>query len=173
MWLKTCKYKKRVLLTGFTLVELLVSVFTMVLIFSFGYADFRDFSRRKSLEGAAKTVESDLRLAQQMAISGKKPREPAGNVCTTTNLNGYYFSRVSSSTYRIEADCVGGRVSVKSNNLTTKFPGITLQSFTGILFNVLGAGTDIPAGVPREIRMVVSATGETRIVSVTQSGEIR
>ena len=64
--------------SGFTLIEILVSMTIIGFLFSFGYASFRDFSRRQALAGVVKQVQGDLRLAQQKALSGEKP-----SGCTT------------------------------------------------------------------------------------------
>ena len=78
---------------GFTIVELVMVIVIMAILFSMGTISYRDYQRRQYLEGAATMVEADLRLAQEMALSGKKPQDPPGNDCLSNNLEGYAFRR--------------------------------------------------------------------------------
>lgn len=94
-------------LLGFTLLELLVVIMTMTLLFGLTYANFRDFQRRQYLESAERLVEGDLRLAQQLALSGRKPDTTPDNICESRVLHGYRFHRTSVDTYDIEAFCPG------------------------------------------------------------------
>ena len=86
---------------GYTLIEILVVITIMATLFGFGYANFRDFSRRQALQGAVKQVQGSLRKVQQSAISGVKPNDPKCN--DPQVLNGYdlNLSNVSSGVYTL------------------------------------------------------------------------
>ena len=125
---------------GYTLIELLVGLSIIAIIFSVGLAGYREFSRRQALTGVSKQLKADLRLAQQLALTGQKPEDVS---CNT--LDGYIFSRVSASSYRLLADCAGIATPYvyKEVDLGTD---ITLTSTnTNFTFKVLGQGTDLTA----------------------------
>jgi prepilin-type N-terminal cleavage/methylation domain-containing protein len=152
-----------VLGTGYTLIEILVGLTIMAVIFSFGFVSFRDFSRRQALVGVARTLKGDLRLAQEYALSGKKPEG-----CLT--LNGFNFSVTSESEYKIQAFCADSAIDVKSVALPE---GITFATPLPSLFyfKVLGAGTSLSANLV--ITLTQSATGNSQVITVTPAGEIR
>lgn len=125
---------------GYTLVELIIGIVIISIVFTIGYAGYRQFSRRQALTGVSQTLIADLRVAQQLALTGQKP---LGATCL--KLRGYTFTRVSSSNYKIYATCDNNGSTVnhetKSVDLAT---GVGLTATTNsILFKVLGQGTDL------------------------------
>lgn len=159
---------------GYTLIELLVGLTIISLLFGFGFVSFREFSRRQALAGVAKTIRGDLRLAQQMALSGEKPLH---SPCTSAKLlNGYRFTVVDSQQYAIRAYCsIGGsevEVEVKTVNLVS---GVSISTPfpdpNPILFKVLGQGTNIPGQTT--IILTQSLTGNIVTITITQGGEIK
>src|SRR3990167_10524628 len=85
---------------AYTLIELLVGLTIVGLLFGFGFVSFRDFSRRQAIEGAAKKVQGDLRLAQSLALAGKKPNS---TYCNDPNiLDSYSLIIINSQEYDIE-----------------------------------------------------------------------
>ena len=119
---------------AYTLIELLVGISIISIIFSVGFASYRDFSRRQALTGITKAIVSDLRLIQQKSLSGEKPSS-----CTT--LSGYQLDITSTTTYNLVADC-STNVVVKTVDLTEA--GVTISSNTDpIIFKVLGQGTNL------------------------------
>jgi prepilin-type N-terminal cleavage/methylation domain-containing protein len=157
---------------GFTLVELLVVISIMVLLFSIGYANYRDFQRRQHLEGAVRMIKADLRLAQEMALAGRKPQYPSGNVCEISTLGGYSFIRLSQNSYRIDAIC-SGVVTVKGPE--TLASGVEMASFSGgntIFFRVLGRGIDAASDITITLTFPEAGIAPRQIV-VTPAGEIR
>ncbi|KKS95518.1 MAG: protein of unknown function with transmembrane region [Microgenomates group bacterium GW2011_GWC1_43_13] len=155
---------------GYTLIEILVSLSVIGIIFSFGYASFRDFSRRQAIADTAKMIQGDLRFAQQNAIAGQKPEG-----CGASNtLESYSFNIIRAaapSEYSVEANCGGTPISVKDVSI----PGISLSipSPNPLKFKVLGQGTNIGDAdwiltVSREVTGDRSTT-----VTVTSGGEIK
>lgn len=78
---------------AFSLVELLVVVTIMTTLLSIGVAYYTGFSQNATLDGAAKQLRANLRLAQAFALNGEK----IGATCTGT-FNGYYVTFQKSST---------------------------------------------------------------------------
>ncbi len=156
---------------GYTLIEILVGLTIIGIVFGVGYVSFRDFSRRQALAGSAKAVQGDLRLVQEMAIIGQKPDDP---FCNPPNiLNGYRFGVVSSSQYRLRADCTGGVAAVLK--LVTLPSDITIStpSPNPIIFKVLGQGTNIPSGQNATLVLTQAGTNRTFTITVSSGGEIK
>jgi len=167
---------------GFTLIELLIVVVTMTLLFGVGFANYRDFQKREYLKTADRLIKADLRLAQEMAISGRKPQEFPGNACETQILQGYRFELDTDNypggrdSYQIDAFCgptlgTATRVFLKAVNLPE---GIDMSSIGGSVFTfkVLARGVDIP-GAQIGITLNFPGSGVPGItVTVRRSGEI-
>lgn len=156
--------------SGYTLIEILVGLTIVGLLFGFGFVSFRDFSRRQALGGAAKIIQGDLRLAQQQALSGKKPNDAKCN--SPNSLNAFSFQVNSVSQYTINADCTGGLVQVKTTNLAG---GIMLStpSPNPVKFKVLGQGTNIPGGSSVALTLTQAGTANIFTVTISSSGEIK
>lgn len=147
---------------GFTFVELLVVMVTMALLFSLGYANYRDFSRRQEIESWARRIEGDLRLAQQYASSGKKT---AG--CSV--LDGYQFSSLQHpfNRYAINPVCTGViGSSIKIVNLPSH---IQISTLPPVLFKVLEQGNSLTTP---STTVTLTAYGLTETVTITSGGEI-
>lgn len=150
---------------AYTLIEVLVTLTIVALLFSVGYANFRAFTQRQAVLNTVKTIQGDLRLAQQIALSGQKPDDVSCN--SPALLNGYNFTILTSSSYEIRASCTGG-------NVTQAFKTVTLPdnvsiaspfpSPNPILFKVLGTGTNIPSG--QNAVITLSQTGTTNQVTI-------
>lgn len=151
---------------GFTLIEILVTLTIMGLLFGFGFAGFRDFSRRQAVASAGRMVIGDLRLAQQKSLSGEKP-----SGCTGSLLR-YDFNRVAGGlSYQIIAVCSGG-----NNTVNINLPsGISISSFTPnpISFKILGRGTNVPVGTDAAISLTQTGTVNTMTITVNSGGEIK
>ena len=153
---------------GYTLLEILVSLTVIGLLFSLGFVNFRDFSRRQALLGVARSVKGEIRLTQERALSGRKPADPSCNSPNT--LDGYNFRVVSANNYTIEASCTGGTVSVKSVDLPPDV-SISTPSPNPILFKVLGQGTNIPAEAT--LTLTQAETGNTQVITIGAGGEVK
>ena len=166
----TCDTCNTCFTSGYTLVEILVGLTIIGLLFGFGFVNFRDFSRRSALSGAIKSVQGDLRVAQQAALSGQKPKNP---FCDDPNiLNSYNFMVYSVSEYKLEAVCSGGVVSTKDVILPSDVL-IANPVPNPIQFKVLGQGTNIPTGSDATITLTQIGTNNTASTKVSTGGEIR
>jgi len=168
---------------GFTILELLIVIVTMTLLFGAGYANYREFQKREHLEGAARMIRGDLRLAQEMALAGRKPTEPAGNPCETNDLGGYVFVRSSAysagppkvaASYEIYAVCP----SWGTNRVLVKGPvelpeDVDLLSFGSnrFTFLVLGKGTDLVSNLDLRVQFVGTGMAN-RTITITTQGSI-
>jgi len=175
-----CQYKKKShflntprLLKGFTLIELLIVIVTMFLVFTAGYANLRGYQRRKRLDAATVKVKSALRLAQEMALSGKKPPDAA-----CINLNSIRF-RSAGPSYIIRAECFDStgdlfladyNPEIRFNFLNSEFTGVTFPTTSVVAFQSLGRGV-INATPPIVITLILAGE-DNRTITVTSGGEI-
>lgn len=147
---------------GYTLIELLIVITITSIIFGVGIAGYREFSRRQSLTGVLKKTKADLRLAQQLAITGQKPTD-----VTCPILNGYTFTRNSASSYQIIASCSNGNTVIKDVDM----PSDTTISAGSVTFKVLAQGTNISA--PLTFTIANTANNATGTVVVGTGGDIQ
>lgn len=146
---------------GFTIIELLVVLVVMSILFTFGYANYRGYSRRQQFISSLRKIEGAVRTAQSLATSGVK-----GSNCD--RLNGYQFSiDKESNTYSIRSSCV--------NNINTDVSevldsNINIANDMSVLFKVLGRGTDL-AG-PQVVTLTHLQTGQTGIITISASGNV-
>lgn len=147
---------------GYTLVELLVGISIVVVVFAVGFVSYREFSRRQSLTGVTKQLVGDLRLAQQLALTGQKPTTGS---CTT--LVGYVISRTSSTSYHLIADCSNADYVIK----TIDMPIDTTISAGNVTFKVLGQGTDRTS--PLTFTITNTSTGISQDITVGIGGDIK
>lgn len=159
---------------GYTLLELLMVVSIMALIFTGGFASYRDYQRRQFVESAARQVKTDLHLAQEYSLSGRKPEIPVGNTCETSTLMGYEFVRISTGSYRIDARCSAGAVTVIGPVILPT--GIQMAAISGtppdiLLFRVLGRGVN--RDINTNITLTQTESGVIKQITVSPSGEIR
>ena len=165
-------YQSNFILSGYTLIELLVTLTIVGLLFGFGFVNFRDFSRRQSLQGAAEKIRGDLRLAQSDALSGQKP----SSGCPT--LDSYGFNVTSTTSYSLYAYCTSGKqVDIKDVTLPSDISiSISPSTLNPIKFKVLGQGTNIPASptpATATITLTQANTGSTARITVTAGGQIQ
>ncbi|MDO8504061.1 MAG: prepilin-type N-terminal cleavage/methylation domain-containing protein [bacterium] len=145
---------------GYTLIELMVALTIAALLFLVGYASYREFIRRQALDNTYKELKSDLKLAQQLALSGEKPSS-----CTGA-LFGYQVAFAQDS-YTVSASC-GGMVQVRTRSLS---PGITLSGANTILYKVIGEGTTLTGDI--SITLTQTSTGRTKVLEITKEGTLK
>ena len=166
----TCNTCNTCYTSGYTLIEILIGLTIISLLFSFGYASFRDFSRRQALSGVVKQIQGDLRLSQSSASAGQKPDDLFCNGSNT--LRTYNFKVYSDSEYKIEVGCTGGTVVSKEVTLPSEVT-ISTPSPNPIQFKVLGQGTNIAAGSSAVITLTQKGTDSQATVTITAGGEIK
>lgn len=160
---------------GYTLIEILVGLTIIGLLFGVGYANFRSFSRRQVVLNAAKNIQGDLRLTQEIALAGQKPSDPSCNSPANT-LNGYNFTVLSSDSYEIRAVCSGGAVASATKTVVLDTAATIASPFpvpNPILFKVLGRGTNIPEGQNAVITIVQTGTTTQSDITVSSGGQIQ
>lgn len=148
--------------SAFTLIELLIGIMIMSIVFTIGYASYRDFSRRQELAGITKELNSNLRKIQQMASSGQKPN------ATCVQLNSYSFEITALQTYKLFANCTSDtKIIVNKIVLPT---GITIsgQNFE---FKILGQGTNLSED--NVITISSTKSGSSSTVTVGKGGDIK
>jgi len=161
---------------GYTLIEILVAITIIGILFSVGYANFRSFSQRQVLLGAVKQIQGDLRLAQQMALSGQKPNELG---CLTKPLDGIQFGMTTGAPYlyQLKAVCgtdAGGYPLIKEFDFPSDItPSPVTFTPNPVLFKVLGNGTNIPQGGSVVITLTQTGTNNKATITVTSGGEIK
>ena len=158
--------------SGYTLIEILVSLTIIGLLFGIGYVNFRDFSRRQAIAGAAKKIQGDLNLTQQLALSGQKPDDIN---CNPPNLlSGYNFKIIPPSEYVIEANCTGSSTAVIYKNVALSSDIIiSSDSLTTISFKVLGQGTNIVQGGSVVLTLTQSQTKNKFDITIGAGGNIQ
>lgn len=156
-------------INAFTLVEVLISLFVLSIIFAVGYANYRDFARRKIIDAAANKFKSDILLARSYANASKKPETG----CDA--LDGYtVFIDQTSETYSVAADCSNSdhvAIGKESINLGSNIDLKTnIDQFT---FKVLGHGTNITSSSPVTIQ-IAPKTGYiySTSIEITSGGEV-
>lgn len=153
---------------AYTLIETLVVFVIIGILFSLGYAAYRDFGRRQELAGIAKVIEGKIRKAQQSALSGVKPDSERCNPPQT--LISYNFYVVSSNHYQIQASCSGGLPVIVDDVTIPDSTTITLAQ-NPIAFKVLGTGTNVD--VSTNIILTQIATGKTYSITVDSGGSVK
>lgn len=149
-------------ITGYTLIELLVALSIVGVLFTVGFASYREFAQRQTVIQTAKTLKEDMRLAQQKALSGEKPLG-----CTI--LSGWAIAFPNPSEYTIQGACSNGTFVTK----TLRYPqGVTKTTGPAqILFKVLSQGTDVTGTTT--ITLTLAGTGLSSQIIVTSTGEVR
>jgi len=156
---------------GYTLIEILITLTIVALLFGFGYASFRDFSRRQALSNAVSAVQGDLRIAQGDAATGQKPADHSCDFPKT--LDGYSFVIFPPSEYKIEANCVMGiNITTTVVKDVTLDSSLTLSNPGTLQFKVLDQGTTA-ATSNWVLTLTQAGTSNTATVTVTMGGDIQ
>jgi Tfp pilus assembly protein FimT len=144
------------------MIELLIAVVTMALMFTVGFANYRDFQTRQVLKGAVEKVKGDLRFAQQLSLAGRKP---VGCVV----LNSYTFKYVSDTKYQIIANCSDNDYQVGSEyDISERFGDVKIQNnFVDVVFRILGRG------VISNSTIILELDGETTQIEIKRGGDIQ
>lgn len=127
--------------TGFTLIELMVSVGIIMVTLGGMIANYNGYNNRQTLKQTALTLKNNLRFAQAKALSGEKPTS------NCTELIGWTIS-FTSGTYTLQAQCTpqGSQGALVSVVLPT---GVVFSPVPStITFRVLSRGTGLASVAP-------------------------
>lgn len=102
---------------GFTLIELLVALSIASIILGLSITSFADFQSGQELRQAAETLKTNLRLAQNQALSGVKN-------CSSGTLVGWYVAPQANA-YTIASRCFTSSGTPRTVTLAS---GITLTT---------------------------------------------
>lgn len=145
------------LVAGYTLLEVLIVVAIIAMLFFGGYASYREFSRRQTLQNFYKEMVVNLALARQKALSGEKPSGCSGS------LVGYEVS-FGASSYSVAAVC--------SSNVvvgTYLMPSdISLSGFSSYTYKVLGKGTTLAN--PLSVAIAQNSTARSINATINKEG---
>lgn len=154
---------------GFTLIELVIGVFVLVIMVAIGLPTFSNILAQRRLMGAVERVSSDLRSIQSQAVRlgfNHRLSYSAGSYTLQK------FNTVTSAwdslgpSYSLNQDYAGASVaSIIDNNGGG-------ASRTTIVFRPQG-DVDPTGGVTFPVVLTVSASAGTRTIQVTRSGSIR
>lgn len=148
---------------GFTLIELMIVIAIMGIIFSMGYASYQSYLKQQGILTVVRSIQSDLRFAEEAAISGNK----AG--CPGVFL-GYQFTVTSATAYTVSANCSSGLIATKT--VSTIPNGITIAPVTTtITFKALGEGIS-PASTTTLI-LTQPVTNITKTITIGANGSIQ
>lgn len=148
---------------GFTFIELMVVMSIMAIFFAVAQANYRDFQRRRDLDGVVSEFTSQLVVAQQKALAGD--RTGCG---TGFDLAGYAVARLSSTTYSIGVSC--GLASIPTS-ISLPAGYVFDTAWPTFIFTSVGGGLSVNSNVTMTIRQ--TSTGSTASVVVTPTGEIK
>ncbi len=126
-------------LRAFTLIELLIVVAIFGLTVTLVTAAFITFDRNQKLSNAALQLKSDLRQAQNKALSGDKGSGSGSSVCpSTSTLGGWYIEISTDPTggsngqYTLAGDCKTGGSDSNFAVKTVFLPGGVTVSATSL-----------------------------------------
>lgn len=148
---------------GYTLIEILVVVSIMSILFTVGYANYRDFARKQALTASARQLKSNVSLAREKATTGEKPESG----CAV--LLGYNI-KFSGTNYTLEAVCSDATITVKTINLPSNVTSST-PGTNPIFFKILSKGTNLSTDAT--ITLTQSESGKTESIVVTPEGEVK
>lgn len=151
---KSFKLKVPSLKLGFSLIELLIVIAIFGLTVSLVTAAFITFDRNQKLRNAALQLKSDLRQAQNKALSGDKGSGSA--VCPSTSTLGGWYIQISTDPssgnngkYTLVGDCRTGAADSSFAAQTFLLPGGVTVSTTnlGAISNVAVFFQPLTSGV--------------------------
>lgn len=150
--------------SGFSLVELLITLSIIALLFSLGLTQYNRFNRRQVLIRAKDNLISELRLAQAKSLASEKPSD-----CGINPLVGHKLEFTSNQNYQIVAVC-GEALPVVKESMSLPI-GVTKDSGPDeILFKVLSQGIDIDG--EQEI-VITDDFGQSQTITINNVGEIK
>lgn len=129
---------------GYTIIEIIIFLVIAALAFGGGYAAYRQFTRKQTLDTAFASLKSELARAQELAFAGKKPQDCG----TGTVLDGYRVE-IGSTAFTTMAVCRRSTdgTEITADSRETRTPSeVTIEGnppSPRVLYKVLGQGADI------------------------------
>ncbi|MFZ5943369.1 MAG: pilus assembly FimT family protein [Bacillota bacterium] len=136
---------------GFTIIELVLVVVILGILATLVYPSASDIISSQRLQSTAKEILSDLRIAQQLAISKENNTRIIFNNSSSTPPNTYFVKNVTANETIKEA---------------TLPPGITINTSKIIDFNIVGT-------TQNDTITLKNTKGETLFVVVYMKGRFR
>lgn len=154
--------------SGYTLIELLIVMAIIAILVTIGYLNFQDYSRHQALISAARSIQVNIRQAEEYAAAGKKP-----SGCLTL-LNGYQFKVTSQTTYEIDAICTPNSFYIINQPFTMPL-GMTIAAPNPnpVIFKSLAQGTNIGSGGTASIVITQTVSGNTKTVTIGANGDVQ
>lgn len=147
---------------GYTLIEVLVGLAIIGLLFTIGYAGYRDFAKRQVLNNAYEELKVNLTLARQLALSGERP-----SACGGSFLGIEVRLATNGLSYSVHKKCQTTAATVKTVNLPS---GVIISGTSPIRFNLLGQGTNLAS----QTALTLTQNGvATRSATITPQGTIK
>lgn len=150
-------YRKK---TGFTLLELLLTISILAIIAGFGVSSYRNYGKNAELELTGKSIINDLRHIRIKASSGNERR--AWGIHFVNGMDDYYELFSTPTTYsdgsKIITDTIYLPRSVELNNPSE---GMT----TDILFSSI-------TGATTNHSITIESEGVQKTITVTTSGTV-
>ncbi|MFA9441143.1 Tfp pilus assembly protein FimT/FimU [Uliginosibacterium sp. sgz301328] len=167
---------------GFTLIELMVSVFIITLVLTMGIPYMGDWVRRAGVRTAAESIQNGLRVAQQEAIRRNTPVEfalvqsvplaaDAGNASLATNTDDWkgWMVRVRSDNYFVQGDNVSANAA--DAEFTSSDAKNNILRFSG--FGQVRNSDDAVLTSTMVYRIASPKVSEVRCVLVTPGASVR
>ncbi len=158
---------------GFTLIELLVGMVIMGIILSVGSVSYRDFSRRRSIENAARELRSQIIKTREMALAGAKPSTGS---CTGADLDSFRIAvtYISSGdvrmSYVVSAVCGGTLETVKASTIID-LPDYGSVSMSPLVYTA-DFGVPIASATITQQTLSIVGFGQTEEINISSTGEI-
>lgn len=144
---------------GFTLIELIIVVFIVVLFAGLSLANYGQFNEEKKLDDEAKKLSAILYLARTKATAA----DTDPNLAPCSDFQGYrvlFTSAPPSYTYMMERNCGGTYKSVQAQTLSSNITFNTAVS--QILFKPLNAGTDLTS----KTKIIIKSTTLEKCIDI-------
>lgn len=145
---------------GFTLIELVVTVAIMAILSGMSVVGYNKFNESQTVNQAANNLASDLRLAQQNALSGNKPTGCSGD------LHGWKVV-IASPSYRLWAIC---DADVGDKTVTITPLTLTATGGNDVIFAALTGAESGTTSIT--INGNLGGTAYSKTITVTTAGAI-
>ncbi|MBI3385731.1 hypothetical protein HY031_01455 [Candidatus Gottesmanbacteria bacterium] len=148
-------------LSGFTLIELIVSIGILLLLIGGLLAGYNNYNQGQEVKQSALTLKANLRLAQTWALSALKPTSGC------TQLTGYTVT-FTATTYGLQAQCdpegLVGSTTAVTIPTGVSFVPVPQQTTFGVLTQgLISPGSTLTitlSGFNKNYQLVVSPSGD-------------